>query len=349
MFGSQVTSRQNALEPYFRKISLQRSDRSFRYSLCFPSVAIMAVRRNVLQEDDILCALYADRSSDVSDFSDSECLDSDIESDSDITTSSHKQLRSSVIVVTSDSETSAIGGESSEPETSDNKTSDVWCKTDKKPINECFLRTTVLNIINDNPESVNKVVSSIIGEDLILLLTEQSNLYQTQNAEKWKVSPKTLKWSNITPEEMRNFLGQIILMGQVRKENVRDYWSTDPTIYTPIFPRTMSTNRLESIWQAWHFSDNSQQTQDSGRLFKIWPVYEYFVQKFRSVYSPKQETSLDEAMIPWRGRLNFRTYNPGKITKYGVLVRMVFEAVSGYICNMEIYSAEGKKLENTVL
>ena len=53
-------------------------------------------------------------------------------------------------------------------------------------------------------------------------------------------------------------------------------------------------------------------------------------------------------MIPWLGCLNFRTYNPGKI-KYEVLVRMVYEAVSGYICNMEIYSAEGKKLEDTVL
>ena len=28
---------------------------------------------------------------------------------------------------------------------------------------------------------------------------------------------------------------------------------------------------------------------------------------------------------------------------------MVCEAVSGYICNVEIYSAEGKKLEDTVL
>jgi len=28
---------------------------------------------------------------------------------------------------------------------------------------------------------------------------------------------------------------------------------------------------------------------------------------------------------------------------------MVCEAVSGYICNMEIYSAEGKKFEDTVL
>jgi hypothetical protein len=37
-----------------------------------------------------------------------------------------------------------------------------------------------------------------------------------------------------------------------------------------------------------------------------------------------------------------------KITKYGVLVRMVCEAVLGYICNMEIYLALGKKLEVTV-
>ena len=138
-------------------------------------------------------------------------------------------------------------------------------------------------------------------------------------------------------------------MGQVRKENIRDCLSTDPTISTPIFPRTMSRNHFESIWQVWHFSNNRQQTQDSGRLFKIWPVYEYFVQKFGSVYSPKQELSLDESMIPWQGRLKFRTYSPGKITKYGVLVRIVLEAVSGYVCNVEIYSAEGKKFEDTVL
>jgi hypothetical protein len=54
-------------------------------------------------------------------------------------------------------------------------------------------------------------------------------------------------------------------------------------------------------------------------------------------------------MIPWRGCLKFRTYNPGKITKYGVLVRMVCEAVSGSTCNMEIYAAERMTLEVTVL
>jgi hypothetical protein len=78
-------------------------------------------------------------------------------------------------------------------------------------------------------------------------------------------------------------------------------------------------------------------------------MYEYFVWKFRPVYSPQQELSLEKAMIPWRGCLKFRTNNPRKITKCGVLVRMVCEAVLDYICNMEIYSGKRRKLKDTVL
>ena len=65
----------------------------------------------------------------MSDKSDNESLDRD--SDVSVTISC-KQLRSSVVVVTSDRETSTIEEESSEMENSDDKTSDVWCKTDKK-------------------------------------------------------------------------------------------------------------------------------------------------------------------------------------------------------------------------
>jgi len=88
--GSQVTHKQTGPDPLFLEpedcnILTTHSD-----TLC--SVAIMALRRNVLQEDDILCELYADTCSDVSDYSDNESMDNE----SDIpTTSSHKRLRSS--------------------------------------------------------------------------------------------------------------------------------------------------------------------------------------------------------------------------------------------------------------
>jgi hypothetical protein len=99
----------------------------------------------------------------------------------------------------------------------------VWCTNEKKPSDEPFLGTIGLNIVIDNPESDAEVVSSVIGDKLIQLFTEQPNLYHSPNAQQWNVSPKTLKWSNIAPEEIRKFLGLIILVGQVRKDNIRDY------------------------------------------------------------------------------------------------------------------------------
>jgi hypothetical protein len=57
----------------------------------------MALHMNVLQEEDILCKLYADTHSDVSDYSDNENLDSD----SDVsTTSSRKQSQYSTGALT---------------------------------------------------------------------------------------------------------------------------------------------------------------------------------------------------------------------------------------------------------
>jgi hypothetical protein len=53
-------------------------------------------------------------------------------------------------------------------------------------------------------------------------------------------------------------------------------------------------------------------------------------------------------MLGWRGRLRFDIYNPGKITKYGILVWMVCESKSGYICSMHIYDGKCGPLTETV-
>jgi len=59
--------------------------------------------------------------------------------------------------------------------------------------------------------------------------------------------------------------------------------------------------------------------------------------------------TLEESIIPWRGRLGFKVYNASKIITYGILVRVVAESKSGYICNMKMYCGEGRKLAETIL
>jgi len=110
----------------------------------------MALYRSVVKEDDILCELYGN----VCDNSGNEILDSDTHTTTSHTTIPRKQFQPSVIVFTSDSDPSTEEEESSEPESSDDKTNDVWFKTVKKPSSEPFLGTTGLNIVIGNLESV---------------------------------------------------------------------------------------------------------------------------------------------------------------------------------------------------
>ncbi|CAK9796320.1 PiggyBac transposable element-derived protein 4 [Anthophora quadrimaculata] len=110
----------------------------------------------------------------------------------------------------------------------------------------------------------------------------------------------------------------------------------------------MTRDRFRMIWKTWHFNNNEELTDKSDRLSKIRPLLNYFVPKFINVYKPIQQLSLDEGIIPWRGRLFFRVYNPMKIVKYGILVRILCESTTGYMCHFEIYCAEGKRLIDTI-
>lgn len=69
----------------------------------------------------------------------------------------------------------------------------------------------------------------------------------------------------------------------------------------------------------------------------------------QSVYQPNQEGSIDEAMIPFKGRLSFLQYMKSKPTKWGTKLFILADAHNGYVYRYQVYAGRNvDTLDNSV-
>uniref|UniRef100_A0A667ZA88 PiggyBac transposable element-derived protein domain-containing protein n=1 Tax=Myripristis murdjan TaxID=586833 RepID=A0A667ZA88_9TELE len=183
-------------------------------------------------------------------------------------------------------------------------------------------------------------VQLFISDELIQDIVDQTNLYANQYIQNEKGNSPHSRihaWKPVTVSEMKNFLGLFFLTGIIRKHDIEMYWSTEEMLATPYFNKVMSRNRFEIIWRFLHFSDNkARPANDTDRLYKVLPVLDYLVSKFREMYQPSTNICIDEGMLLWRGHLAFRSY-------------ILCDSDTWYCYNMKPYCGEGAALEDTVI
>ena len=97
----------------------------------------------------------------------------------------------------------------------------------------------------------------------------------------------------------------------------------------------MSNNRFEQIFRFLHLCDNAQQIPSGqpghNKWFKVRQFLDIISQAFEREYNMRQQCSVDEAMIPFKGRLAFKQYMKDKPTKWGIKVFVLADATNGYI------------------
>lgn len=84
--------------------------------------------------------------------------------------------------------------------------------------------------------------------------------------------------------------------------------------------------------------DSGRPTLATDRLRLIRPITEKIRENMCSSYIPSMDLTVDERMIPFRGRCAFRVYMKGKPCRYGIKVWAAVDAQTSVLTNFDIYT-----------
>lgn len=169
---------------------------------------------------------------------------------------------------------------------------------------------------------------------LVNHIVEQTNLYQEQNPEPFRKNMKP--WVPINENELWIFMALSINMGHVVKGQLKDYWSKDPLLYTPLFSEKLSRNRYLQILRYLHFSDNNEVSNHP--LKKIKPVIDHLKNKFSNTIIAGKRLCIDESLVLWKGRLKFKQFLPLKRNRFGIKLFKLVDCDTGFLLDFIVYT-----------
>ena len=149
------------------------------------------------------------------------------------------------------------------------------------------------------------------------------------------------KWSPVNREEMEAFVGIIIHMGIVKLPRINMYWSNNTLLHQKSVSEVMSQTRFIQIWRYFHLAGNSSAIPRGSPGFdKIYRVREFLnviLRNAQRLHRLDREITIDETMVPHKGRLSFKQYIKNKPTRWGIKLWVLCEAKTGYVYNFDVY------------
>ncbi|CAF1401911.1 unnamed protein product [Adineta ricciae] len=198
------------------------------------------------------------------------------------------------------------------------------------------------NLLNNPLETPFDFFEYFFDASLVGSIVTQTNLYQHQNNS--NPTAKTALWTDTDIPEMYVFFAATILMSYTKKNRIKDFWSTDSLISTPIFGELFTRNRYLSILRYLHFNDNTCSTL-GDRLFKLKPILLNLKEKFSKSMYPYKNLVIDESLMLWRGRLMFKQYIPSKRHRFGVKLFILCDCKTRFILDFIIYTGSTTEIK----
>ncbi|KFM73727.1 PiggyBac transposable element-derived protein 4, partial [Stegodyphus mimosarum] len=213
----------------------------------------------------------------------SDGISVDLESDSDSNTD-----------IVSDTEMTACV-----PSTSHGSTSvdPFWTRTfqNLKPFN--FIGMPNVNTVNAIKEI--DFFLQFFYDNLINSIVRETKNFTENHLGDNPSSSKSVKFSDVTPKQMKAFFGLVILMGIIKKPNTKIYISTNEMLATPFFNKVISRDVFLNVLKFLHFTSDT----NAKKLKKLGFLIEVLQNEFKTTYMPDKNICIDESLFAWKGRL----------------------------------------------
>ncbi|KAL7369940.1 hypothetical protein ABVT39_013743 [Epinephelus coioides] len=168
---------------------------------------------------------------------------------------------------------------------------------------------------------------------------------------------KGKEWKSINKEEFLAFIGLTLLAGGDKSWDValRELF-LDP-LQNPIYKATMGLRRYENIRRFIRFDDRRTRALrlETDHMTAFRYVWECFLDNCRRRFIPSDCVTIDEQLVPFRGRCRFLQYMPSKPAKYGLKIFWMCDARVPYAIDGTVYTGRQpgeeikKKLGETVV
>ncbi|XP_032367173.1 piggyBac transposable element-derived protein 4-like [Etheostoma spectabile] len=158
---------------------------------------------------------------------------------------------------------------------------------------------------------------------------------------------KAGEWKAMHATDLRAYLGLLILAGVYRSRNeaLESLWHEESG--RAIFRATMPIKRFHLYSRLLRFDDRELRAKRlaSDKLAAVRDVWDAWTRRLPRLYDPGPDVTVDEQLVPFRGRCAFCQYMPSKPAQYGLKLWVACDARSSYAWNMQLYT--GKSVSGT--
>ena len=117
------------------------------------------------------------------------------------------------------------------------------------------------------------------------------------------------------------------------------YWQkSEWLVDIPAFNQIMPRDRFLQINRYLHVCDEEAERDPADKLYKIRPLLRIINENFATKYNMGRDLSIDESLIPFKGRLSFRQFIPSKRARFGVKCWVKADSSNGFVSQFVVYT-----------